>query len=657
MARPRSTHSDRGDAVLPVRGDQLAVRRIRWTLAIFLLLVAISAAKLVEIQVVEAAELAAIGERQRARTIELPATRGRLYDRDGDVLATSVQAATIYADPRAFRSSETPDGLPVPPAGDAEAVAAALAPLLQTAPEALTDQLTADRHFVYLARQVPYEVGTAVRELALPGIGVLTEPHRLYPAGSLAGQVVGFTDIDGQGLQGLEAVYDRVLAGTPGTLLLERAPGGLDIASGVRELLPAEVGSDLVLSLDRDIQYVAEQAADSALERFDAIGASIVVLEVATGDVLAMASAPGFDPNERGSEEPSDRRNRAVTDLFEPGSTQKALTFAAAIEEGIVTPSTTMELSDSIEVAGSTFTDAYRHERATWTVAEMIERSSNVGSILVAEELGAERLEGYLRAFGYGEPTALGFPGEPGGLLRPHEEWWGTSLPTISIGHGVAVSLVQLATSYLTLANDGVTIDPRLVLGTVGEDGRVRPTPVTGGEQVVSAGTARAVRGMLEGVIHGEQGTGTRALIEGYRMAGKTGTARKPATDRVGYTDEYVGTFVGMAPADDPQVVVAVMVDEPYPIYGGATAAPIGGEVMEAALHALRVPRDDAGSDLPTAVQVAAEQRAEVARRAEEEQEEAAAGTTTEAEGAAGDEATSPGTSDEPDEAAPSAPG
>lgn len=619
MASPHLTRTRRPARTALASGDQLAIRRIRWTLAIFVLLVMATTVKLVEIQVVEAAELAAIGERQRARTIDLPATRGRIYDRDGDVLATSIQAATVYADPRAFRPSETADGRALPPAGDVQAVAGALAPLLEQDVATIAERLEQDRHFVYLARQLPHEVGTAVRELALPGIGVLAEPERLYPAGPLAGQVVGFTDIDGQGLQGLESVYEGVLSGTAGTLLLERAPGGLDIASGIRELVPPEVGTDLVLTLDRDIQHVAEQAAASALERFDAIGASVVVLEVGTGDVLAMASAPGFDPNDRGSESPEDRRNRVVTDVFEPGSTQKALTFAAAIEEGIITPDSTLVLSDSIRVGGSTFTDAYRHETAPWTVAEMIERSSNVGTIMVAEELGPERLDGYLRAFGYGRPTSLGFPGESGGLLMSHEDWWGTSLPTISIGHGVAVSLLQLATSYATLANDGVATDPRLVLGTVGEDGRVSTRPVTGGERIVSVDTARSVREMLELVVHGERGTGTRARIDGYRMAGKTGTARKPATDRVGYTDEYVGTFVGMAPAHDPRLVVAVMVDEPYPIFGGATAAPIGAEVMEAALHALRVPRGDAGADLATAVRLAAEQREELARLDEAE--------------------------------------
>ena len=612
MPRPTLRRSSRGSAVLRT-GEQVAVRRIRWTLAIFVVLVLATTVKLVEIQVLDAADLAAVSERQRARTIELPATRGRIYDRDGDVLATSVQAATVYADPRAFRATETPDGLEVPAAAAAGDVAAALAPVLSQDATSLTERLEQDRHFVYLARQVPHEVGEEIRALGLPGIGVLVEPHRLYPAGPLAGQVVGFTDIDAQGLQGLESVYDGVLSGTPGTLLLERAPGGLDIASGVRELSPPEAGTDVVLSLDREVQHVAELAAAEAMERYDAIGASIVVTEVGSGDILAMASTPGFDPNQRGDEDPSDRRNRAVTDVFEPGSTQKALTIAAAIEEGLVSPSTTMSVADAIRVSGSTFTDSSRHATSQWTVTEIMERSSNVGTIQIAQKLGPERLDAYLRSFGYGRPTALGFPGESGGLLRHHEDWWGTSLPTIAIGHGVAVSLLQLAQSYSTIANDGVSVPPRLVRGTVGEDGRLSPVPAPSGERVVSSTTATAVRAMLEEAVHGEAGTGGLAQVDGYRVAGKTGTARKPAEGGAGYSNQYIATFVGMAPADEPRVVVAVMIDEPWPFYGGLTAAPVFAEVMQAALVALRVPPEGAGDDLTIALQLAAEHAARIA--------------------------------------------
>ncbi len=593
-----------------VSGDDLAIRRIRWTLVIFAVLVLASTVKLVQIQVVDAADLAAVGERQRARTLELPASRGRIYDRDGDVLATSVQSATIYADPRAYRGTHTPEGREVPPAGETPVVADALAPLLGIDAASIQQRLEQDRHFVYLARQVDHELGAQIRALELPGIGVLTEPQRVYPAGSLAGQVVGFTDIDAEGLQGLEARYEHVLAGQPGTLLLERAPGGLDIASGIRELEPPVVGTDVVLTLDRDIQHVAELAAAGATERFDAVGASIVVAEVGTGDVLAMASAPSFDPNDRGDEDPSDRRNRAVTDVFEPGSTQKALTIAAALEEGVITPTTTLEVDGAIRVGGSTFTDAVRHPTERWSVNQIMERSSNVGTIQIAQALGDEQLDSYLRRFGYGRPTQLGFPGESGGLLLPHTEWWGTSLPTIAIGHGVAVSLIQLANSYATLANDGVAVAPRLVLGSVGDDGRLAPVPAPGTERIVSAATADAVRAMLEDAVHGDHGTGSLAQVDGFRVAGKTGTARKPLADGRGYSDEYIATFVGMAPAHDPQVVVAVMIDEPQPIYGGLTAAPVFAEVMEAALLALRVPPDGAGVDLPTAVRLATEHAA-----------------------------------------------
>ncbi|TVP70094.1 MAG: penicillin-binding protein 2 [Nitriliruptor sp.] len=612
MPLPSLRHSRRGAAVLRT-SEQVAVRRIRWTLAIFAVLVLATTAKLVEIQVLDAADLAAVSERQRARTIELPATRGRIYDRDGDVLATSVQAATVYADPRAFRATETPDGLEVPAAATAGDVAAALAPVLSQDAATITERLEEDRHFVYLARQVAHEVGEDVRALGLPGIGVLVEPHRLYPAGPLAGQVVGFTDIDAQGLQGLESVYDGVLSGTPGTLLLERAPGGLDIASGVRELSPPAVGTDVVLSLDREVQHVAELAATMAMEEYDAVGASIVVTEVGTGDILAMASTPGFDPNERGDEDPSDRRNRAVTDVFEPGSTQKALTIAAAVEEGIVAPSTTMSVADNISVSGSTFTDSSSHATSQWTVTEIMERSSNVGTIQIAQALGPEQLDAYLRSFGYGRPTALGFPGESGGLLRHHEDWWGTSLPTIAMGHGVAVTLLQLAHSYGTIANDGVAVSPRLVRGTVGEDGRLSPVPAPPGERVISTTTAAAVRAMLEEAVHGEAGTGGLARVDGYRVAGKTGTARKPSEGGAGYSNQYIATFVGMAPADDPRVVVAVMIDEPWPFYGGLTAAPVFAEVMQAALVALRVPPEGSGDDLSAALQLAAEHAARIA--------------------------------------------
>jgi cell division protein FtsI (penicillin-binding protein 3) len=593
---------------------EIGIRRIRWLLVVYALIVLVTVGKLVEIQVVNADTYADLGVRQRARTIDLAATRGRVYDRDGDVLATSIQAATIYGDPRVFRATTTPDGIHVPAAANADEVAEQIAPLMGLQAADVAERLERDAHFVYLGRQLDHEVGQEIAALGLPGVGVLQEPQRVYPSNGLAAQVVGFTGIDGEGLQGLEARYDTVLSGQPGMLVLERAPGGLDIASGVRELVPPEVGTDLVLTIDRDIQHVAERAALEAMEEHDAVGASVLVMEVATQEVLAMASVPGFDPNTRGEEDRSTWRNRAVTDVFEPGSTQKALTVAAAIEEGLVTSDTIMSVPDGIEVSGKRFTDAYSHPTETWSVSEVMERSSNVGTIEIAQQLGPERLESYLRDFGYGAQTGGAFPGESGGLLMPHENWWGTSLPTIAIGQGVAVTLLQAASSYATIANDGVAVTPQIVRGSVGEDGRLTPSAAGAERRVISPETAAQVRGMLEMAVAGENGTGARAMVDGYRVAGKTGTARKPAEGARGYSGEYISTFVGMAPAEDPRIVVAVMLDEPRPFYGGLVAAPVFSEVMEAALVARRVPPDGVGQGLREAMAVArlqAEERAQ----------------------------------------------
>ena len=573
-------------------GWQVGTRRIRWLFAVYVLALLLAVGQLVSIQVVHAPEYADRSLAQRVRSVELAATRGRIYDRDGDVLATSVQSATVYADPRAYRPSETPDGTPVPPAAQPREVAEALGAVLNRDPAELEERLRRDAHFVYVARQLDWEVGERIRELELPGVGILTEPRRVYPNGELGAQVVGFTGIDGEGLQGLEQQYDQVLTGRPGLLAFEQAPGGLDIASGSRQVLPPEAGTDLVLSLDRALQHVAERAASEAVEAFSARGAAVVVLEVGTGEVLAMVSVPGFDPNHRTDAERDHWRNRVVTDVFEPGSTQKALTIAAAVDAGLVSPATSIEVPASLEVGSKRFTDVVRYEEPALTVEQVLARSSNVGTIRIAQQLGDERLDAYLRAFGYGRALGVGFPGESPGILMTTDEWWTTSLPTIAIGQGVAVTLLQLANAYAALANDGVAVQPRVVRGTVGDDGRLTPAPASTQQQVVSRETATAVRGMLVEAVSGERATGRRAQVAGYSVGGKTGTARKPNDGALGYSEEYVASFVGFAPANDPVLVVGVMVDEPWPIYGGVVAAPVFREVMEAALTIRRVPPD-----------------------------------------------------------------
>lgn len=585
--------------------SRMSVQRLRLGLLVYLIVFSVTVGQLVMIQVVNADEFADRSARQRERVIELQATRGRILDRQGDVLATSVDAATIYADPRWFRPTVAADGSRVPPAADAHVTAARLAPVLGRDAAQIAARLREDRHFVYLARQVDWQVGEDVRQLRLDGIGILTEPRRVYPASSLAAQVVGFTDIDSVGLQGIEQILDDELRGQAGSLVLERTPGGLDIAAGMRQVTPSVAGSDVVLTLDRDIQHAAERVAMETMIEAQAKGVSVVVLDVETFDVLAMASAPGFDPNLREGDS-STWRNRALTDVFEPGSSQKALTLAAAIEEGLVNSQTLLSVPDRITVSTNEFSDLNPRPTLTMSVAEIMERSSNVGTILIARELGEQRLDSYLREFGYGTRTAVGFPGESAGLLRAHQDWWGTSLPTIAIGQGVAVTLMQLAVAYGTLANDGVALEPRLVRGTVGADGVVTPANARDpGRRVVSPETAQAVRSMLVRAVEGEHATGGRARIDGYTVGGKTGTARKPNVSSAGYSDQYTATFVGFAPAHQPRVVVAVMVDEPTPIFGGLVAAPVFSEVMSAALGVLRVPPDRGSSSLDAMLTVA----------------------------------------------------
>ncbi|MCA1713485.1 MAG: penicillin-binding protein 2, partial [Actinobacteria bacterium] len=513
-------------------------------------------------------------------------------------------AATVFADPSVLRPRERDDGLVIPAAATPGEVARELAPLLAASEADLTAKLQRDTRFVYLARQVPWELGEAISELELPGIGVLTEPQRVYPGGPLAGQVLGFTGIDGNGLGGLEVQYESMLAGEPGTLALERAPGGLDIASGSRELRPPRPGTDLVLTLDREIQHVAERAAAQVMQSSDALGASVLVLDVDTGDVLAMASTPGFDPNDVQASDGEQRRNRPATDMFEPGSVQKAVTVAAALEEGVVTPDSTFMVPDHLPVGGHMFNDAHEHPTEEMTVGQIIEQSSNIGTIMIGQLLGPERLASYLEAFGYGTPMGVGFPGESGGAYLPVDQWSGTSLPTISMGHGVALTLLQAASIYATIANDGVAVQPRLVRGMVGDDGRLEPVAPAATHRIIDADTAETIRELLIRVVTGEHGTAERAAIPGYTVAGKTGTAKKPLEDARGYSGEYMASFVGFAPVEDPQLVVAVLVDEPTPIYGGVVAAPVFAEVMRFALGHQRVsPSDPAAAATAGAAQ------------------------------------------------------
>jgi cell division protein FtsI (penicillin-binding protein 3) len=556
-------------------------------LAVYLIITLALGWRLVDIQVRSAPHYRELARRQTERDLEVPAERGKLYDRTGEPLAVSLPTATIVANPRQLDDAEA--------AVDPAAVAARLATVLDVDERELKAQLRRDKGFVYLARQQPRAIGDQVVALNLPGVQVLDEPRRTYPAGPLAAQVVGFAGTDHKGLSGLERQYDTLLAGRPGHMLEQRAPQGLAISSAPRIGEPPIAGTDLVLTIDREIQATTERLLTEAVSRHKAKGASGVVLDVETGEILAMASMPGYQPDKIGSASSYARRNRVVTDAYEPGSVNKIVTAAAALEEGVVRPRQKMKIGSAVTVGGKTFSDD--HSPARGSLADIIRDSSNVGTIKLAQKLGPKRLHGYLRRFGFGHATALAFPGETDGILAHPSQWSGTSLPTIAIGQGISVSLLQVAQTYATVARGGVYRDPVLVRGSVSSDGELDPAadPVT--RRVISQQTAQALSRMLVGVV--KDGTGTSAALSDYRVAGKTGTAQKPAEDRPGYEPgAYVGTFVGFAPAERPEVVVAIAVDEPRRgYYGGTTAAPVFHELMQFTLGHRRIPPPD-GADI-----------------------------------------------------------
>jgi len=551
--------------------------RVRLLLAVLVLGLGGIGARVSTLHVRDAEAYEALAYDQRVREVALPAARGSIFDRNGHELAISLDARAIYANPRAIeRPAE---------------VSSRIAPLVEARPRHMARTLQRDEAFVYLARRVDLDVAEKVEALGIPGIGTLEESKRYYPSGTLASQVLGFVGVDNVGLEGLELAYDRVLGGRPGKMVVEQDPEGRAIPQGearVREPVP---GESVVLTIDRDLQWHAQRALERAVRQNGARGGTVVVLDPATGDVLTMVTYPWFDANEYTKAPPEVLLNRAVTDVYEPGSVNKVITAAAALEEGAIGPEETIDVPGAYRVGDKVFRDVHPHGLQAMTLSDIIAESSNVGTIRVAERLGRDRLAMWLNRFGFGRETGIDFPGEAEGILLDREDWWVTSMGTIPMGQGIAVTPLQMASVYATVANDGVGVRPRLVRGTIGPDDRFEPSPPGRRRRVIHEDTARAVRAMLVRVV--EEGTGDLARVEGYEVGGKTGTARKPLEG--GYSDEYVASFIGFAPADDPRIVVAAMIDEPDTVYGGVAAAPLFREVARFALADLQVPPTEPG--------------------------------------------------------------
>jgi cell division protein FtsI (penicillin-binding protein 3) len=550
---------------------KLANRRIRLLLAVLVFAFAGMFLRAAWLQGVRAQDLGRLAEGQHRTTVVDPGGRGTIYDRNGVQLAIGRQATTVYANPRQIE--------------DPREVALAVGKALRIDSEQVYLRLAdRSRGFVYLARKADAKRAKLLEQQQIVGLGFLPEEQRVYPQGRVAAQVLGYAGTDNRGLAGLELALDRIIRGRPGSETVIRDPSGraIDVLSSTA----AEEGRDVQLTLDHTLQANAEAVLRSTVRKWQARSASAVLLDPHTGGILAMAVERGYDAN-RFPEVPRDlQRNRTVTDTYEPGSTFKVVTVSAALSERLVSPQTAFTLPYEVQVADRVIHDA--HERGTerMTVDEIISRSSNVGTITLARLLGARRLSEWIERFGFGRPTGIEFPAESRGIVPPLERWSGSTIGTMPIGHGVAVTPVQMAAAYATVANNGVWLRPHLV-ERVGTDDR----PAVKARRVLTRPVARQVIAMMRDVV--VEGTGQEAALAGYQVAGKTGTAAKPDPDGGYSTSRYVASFVGVVPATAPRLVVLVTIDEPRgTIWGGVAAAPAFADIARFALQYLEIPPD-----------------------------------------------------------------
>lgn len=546
-------------------------RRVGLLFACFLLLFVIAIGRAAWVQGIQGGGLAADAQSQQTQTVTIPGRRGRILDRHGRELAVSEDAADVIATPYQVE--------------DPARAARRLAPLLNVSEAEILRPL-ADRSsgFAYLARQVGLPVANRVRKLKLAGIATVPSSRRVYPEGKLAAPVIGTVGVDGEGLAGLEAGDDDLLGGANGERQVVLDGLGNEIERDT--LSGAEQGEDLRLTIDAGIQARTEEVLAGVAQTYQPKRATAIVMDPRNAEILAMADWPSFDPSDPASASPEALRSMATGFTYEPGSTFKAFTVAGALSERLVTPSTVFYLPIEIQVADRSISDAEDRGVESLTVAQILAQSSNVGAVKVGLELGTERFDRWVRRFGFGDPTGIAFPGEERGIVPALSEYSGSTIGNLPIGQGLSVTPIQMAAGYAAIANGGVLRPPRLIL----EEGET-PVDAPRGHRVISTQTAGQLTQMLEGVL-APGGTASEVSVPGYTLAGKTGTA-EVAVDG-GYSEtQFVASFVGFAPANDPRLLVAVVVDEPQgSYYGGEVAAPAFGEIAEFALPYLEIPPD-----------------------------------------------------------------
>jgi cell division protein FtsI (penicillin-binding protein 3) len=566
--------------------------RILTILVFFCIVSIIIAGRAFQLQVFNRDQLFKLAERQYKKNIPLVPKRGTIYTRGYEELAVTVEVDSIYAEPD---SIDTP-----------KLAAKRLAPLLSLSRKELEDNLSSSKSFIWLARKVTPSTIERVKSLNIRGIGFVKENRRFYPNGELASHAVGFSGIDGAGLGGIELAHDAQIKGKTELVRAERDALG-------KRTLPRDLGfedsltgNSVVLTIDKTIQYTAEKELAVAIRKSGAKGGTAIVMDPKSGEVLAMANYPQFNPNDLSSTSQAALKNRAIVDTYEPGSTFKVFLLAAALEEGVVKPGDKFNCEKgSMELAGKVIHDTHKH--GTLTVSEITKFSSNIGSAKIAAKLGKERFYDYITSFGFGSPTGIELKGEGSGILRSMKTWSNLELANISFGQGVSVTPIQLTSAFSAIANGGYLMKPYLVKDILDRDGKViksnQPQIV---KKVISGDTASKITEMLRDVVN-EGGTGTEAALIGYDVAGKTGTAQKVSGGR-GYTEnKHIASFIGFVPAESPELVVLVAIDEPEGIqYGGIVAAPAFRAIAETSLRYLNSPKKNdeqlpAGSALKVA--------------------------------------------------------
>jgi len=552
-------------------------RRFGWTALAFILVLGVMGARVFELQVIQGPANAQKGLNTRIQTTVLPALRGDFTDVNGVVLSTTMKARNVIANPSQITKQAHYADL--------------LAPILKVSKKELIRRLTGTNQFSYLAKKITVAKWKKVQKLNLVGISSEGTTIRVYPSGVLAANLLGYVGDEGKGLAGLESALDETLTGTDGTTTIEQV-NGLEIPTSERQTVDAVNGTSVRLTIDSDLQGVAEQALAAQVRSADAKSGEVVIMDPATGNILAMANYPTFDPNHPQRKSDTVKQNRAVSDAFEPGSTGKVMTMAAVINEGAFNARSRFVVPSGLPRGGTTFHDDIPHGIWHLTLAGVLAKSSNMGSILAAEKIGKEKLHKYMQDFGIGQLSGLNFPGETSGSLPDPtnpDQWSGTTFPTLAFGQGYSVSALQMASVFATLANDGVRREPRLVAGTVDSSHQFEESPLAPGKRVVTAKTAKTVRLMMEKVVSLD-GTAPGAAIAGYRVGGKTGTANRFDANVGGYSG-YTASFIGVVPIDKPSLVTAVIIHGPRGAhFGSLVSAPVFKKVTSYALAHLRIP-------------------------------------------------------------------